>query len=121
MGLSGASGDRPYPQGLGKRPSSKWAKLGSDAESPPGKRAKTQVPGVKAANGSSPLGLHHLLLKLECLQVVLLSLNLFTCPLHHLSLFTTLLHALCACVCLAAGLSICDVKHGIKLCHSRSV
>lgn len=51
MGTSGASGDRPQPQGLGKRPSGKWTKLGSDADSPPGKRAKTQVPGVKAANG----------------------------------------------------------------------
>lgn len=54
--LSGASGERPFvnpPRGLGKRPSSRWTKLGSDAESPPGKRAKTQVPGVKAANGEA--------------------------------------------------------------------
>lgn len=54
--LSGASEDRPFvhpSRGLGKRPSGRWAKLGSDAESPPGKRAKTQVPGVKAANGEA--------------------------------------------------------------------
>lgn len=54
--LSGASGDHPFvnpTRGLGKRPSSRWTKLGSDAESPPGKRAKTQVPGVKAANGEA--------------------------------------------------------------------
>lgn len=54
--LSGASGDRPFvnpSRGLGKRPSNRWTKLGSDAESPPGKRAKTQVPGVKAANGEA--------------------------------------------------------------------
>lgn len=49
--MSGASGERPQPRALGKRPSGKWTKLGSDADSPPGKRAKTQVPGVKAANG----------------------------------------------------------------------
>ena len=56
--LSGASGDRPFvnpSRGLGKRPSNRWTKLGSDAESPPGKRAKTQVPGVKAANGETLL------------------------------------------------------------------
>ena len=59
--MSGASGDRPYvhpARGAGKRPpSSRWTKLGSDAESPPGKRAKTQVPGVKAANGDDFLHL----------------------------------------------------------------
>ena len=58
--VSGASGERPYgpSRGLGKRPSSKWSKLGSDAESPPGKRVKAQVPGVKAANGKvTPPGL----------------------------------------------------------------
>lgn len=38
-------------RGPGKRPTVKWSKLGSDAESPPGKRSKVQVPGVKAANG----------------------------------------------------------------------
>ena len=40
------------PRGPGKRPTVKWSKLGSDAESPPGKRSKSQVPGVKAANGA---------------------------------------------------------------------
>lgn len=54
---SGASGERPQGRGLGKRPSGKWTKLGSDADSPPGKRAKTQVPGVKAANGECCLNL----------------------------------------------------------------
>lgn len=39
------------PRAPGKRPTVKWSKLGSDAESPPGKRTKVQVPGVKAANG----------------------------------------------------------------------
>lgn len=52
--LSGVSGEpHGHPtRGLGKRPSNRWTKLGSDAESPPGKRGKTQVPGVKAANGA---------------------------------------------------------------------
>ena len=54
-GTSGASEERPQPhvRALGKRPAGKWSKLGSDADSPPGKRVKTQVPGVKAANGQS--------------------------------------------------------------------
>ena len=46
-----ARGYAERPRGPGKRPTVKWSKLGSDAESPPGKRTKVQVPGVKAANG----------------------------------------------------------------------
>lgn len=48
------------PRAPGKRPTVKWSKLGSDAESPPDKRTKVQVPGVKAANGEHAL--HALLL-----------------------------------------------------------
>lgn len=46
-----ARGYTERPRGPGKRPTVKWSKLGADAESPPGKRTKVQVPGVKAANG----------------------------------------------------------------------
>lgn len=50
-----ARGYAERPRGPGKRPTVKWSKLGADAESPPGKRTKVQVPGVKAANGTFSL------------------------------------------------------------------
>ncbi|KAL0054042.1 hypothetical protein WJX82_002859 [Trebouxia sp. C0006] len=83
---SGASGERPQGRGLGKRPSGKWTKLGSDADSPPGKRAKTQVPGVKAANGTYiPPGpmLNSASTRLACLEDVEIDVSGPGAP-HHL-------------------------------------